>query len=74
MKNSGMHNLPPLRRTESNGAYSSLIAFIFVLASIVYLIISRTSEPPQYTSVNNATPKITAENSTGKEALQAGGG
>jgi phage tail protein X len=74
MKNSGMHNLPPLRRTKSNGAYSSLIAFIFVLASVVYLIISRTSELPQYTNVNNATPKIPAENSTGKEALQAGGG
>ena len=67
-----MRDLQPLPRTEGIGAYSSLIAFIFVLAGIVYFIISRTYEPPQHTRLNNTVIKTTAENSLGKQALKAG--
>jgi phage tail protein X len=62
MKNSGMRELPPLRRTRGAGINRSLIAFILILAGAAYFVVARTSEPPQEALANNTATEETPEN------------
>jgi cytoskeletal protein RodZ len=71
MKNSGMRELPPLRRTKGASISRSLIAFILILAGAGYFVFVRSSEPPQDATAKDTVTETSPENETAEASPPA---
>ena len=71
MKNSGMRELPPLRRTKGASINRSLIAFILILAGAAYFVFVRSSEPPQDATAKDTVTETSPENETAEASPPA---
>ena len=71
MKNSGMRELPPLRRTKGASINRSLIAFILILAGAAYFVFVRSSEPTQDATAKDTVTETSPENETAEASPPA---